>query len=90
MLLLLLNYVVIVAKLCCVEGLMEDACLISTLVNKSLYFYFYNYNMYYNYHDYYHSLYTKTCNTTMVYYLGYFCISLTLTEGPAPNKLVKS
>jgi len=31
------DHVVIVVKLCYVEGLMEDLHLISTLVNKSLY-----------------------------------------------------
>jgi len=35
----LLNHVVIVVKLCCVEGLMDGVHLISTLVNKSLYYY---------------------------------------------------
>jgi len=30
MLLLLSNYVVIVVKLCCVEGLMEDRCISNT------------------------------------------------------------
>jgi len=39
-LLLLLYHVVIVVKLYCVEGLMEDVYLISTLVNKSLYYYY--------------------------------------------------
>jgi len=55
--LLLLNHVVIVVKLCCVEGLMEwkmDVHLISTLVNKSLYYYYYYYFYYYYYYYYYY------------------------------------
>ena len=41
--LLLLNHGVIVVKLCCVEGLMEvDVYLTSTVVNKSLYYYYYS------------------------------------------------
>ena len=43
-LLLLLNHVVIVVNLCCVDGLMKvDVHLISTLVNKSLHYYYYYY-----------------------------------------------
>jgi len=60
--LLLLNHVVIVVKLCCVEGLM-DVHLISTLVNKSLYYYLY-----------YSLFYVKETETYITHGMGYMSL----------------